>query len=478
MSKIETHGWTLKEQQRKTRDGVKPYFVLVRSKPSPTTVSLSVEGVTLTRTQAENALRNVRAITVAGQVEKILKLYDTPDDQRERVSSTGLSVVGADDEQHGDFIAVPDLSAMSGKARAVHMLVHDNDLDEFMAALRKPSVDLSTLSVSDYWRDIYWPCRTGKKPDAAVRVGADETIDKEDRVWRLINASALGRVRLKHLDAWIFQAYLDGLVVRRNPKRTTQSPNLGKPVSPRTKAIHRSAYQAMLNFAHRKGHLRTKHEFFPIFGAATPSLQTEKEDPLSIDEVARLFEAETDPMRRAMWGIAIGQGLRPSELSRVEWADILTDGTMQVRGSKTATSYAVVPMTPIARTEVDRYRATLRRSGVEPVGLMFTCRRQPITDYGKALVATARLAGIERRVHPYLLRATFATICHMLGISKDDARVIGRWTDTKMLDRVYCRPRPADLVGRLAAFALPETTMAPETTDAAITEDHWLRLMS
>ena len=40
--------------------------------------------------------------------------------------------------------------------------------------------------------------------------------------------------------------------------------------------------------------------------------------------------------------------------------------------------------------------------------------------------------------------------------SIDVARRVLRHTDDKMLDRVYCRPRPAELVRAVAAFDLPD----------------------
>jgi integrase len=56
---------------------------------------------------------------------------------------------------------------------------------------------------------------------------------------------------------------------------------------------------------------------------------------------------------------------------------------------------------------------------------------------------------------PYLLRHSFATIAWSLGLDIDTARRIMRHTDTKMLDRIYTRPRPKDLVARAAAFDVP-----------------------
>jgi integrase len=75
--------------------------------------------------------------------------------------------------------------------------------------------------------------------------------------------------------------------------------------------------------------------------------------------------------------------------------------------------------------------------------------------YRGSLETAAKKAGITRGVNMYLLRHSFATIEWSLGIDQDVARRIMRHTDEKMLRDVYCRPRPADLAARVAAFDLP-----------------------
>lgn len=71
-------------------------------------------------------------------------------------------------------------------------------------------------------------------------------------------------------------------------------------------------------------------------------------------------------------------------------------------------------------------------------------------------------AGITRRVHPYLVRGTFATLAYTLGLPKDLTRRLGRWTDGRMLDEVYCRPRATDLAGLAGAMDLDVDALADE----------------
>ena len=57
-------------------------------------------------------------------------------------------------------------------------------------------------------------------------------------------------------------------------------------------------------------------------------------------------------------------------------------------------------------------------------------------------------------MYPYLLRHSFATLAWALDVPKDVARRVMRHTNDRMLDEVYTRPRPRDLVARLERFDL------------------------
>jgi integrase/recombinase XerD len=179
----------------------------------------------------------------------------------------------------------------------------------------------------------------------------------------------------------------------------------------------------------------------------------EKPSPLSIEELQRLLEASS-PKHRAMWAAAAGQGLRPGELNRIRWEDIHFEGrTLHVRGTKTEEADAVVPLTPLAHRELLSWWL---REGQPTVGMTFQSRNgAAYGDQGwkKALKEAARAAGIERRVYPYLLRDSFATIAWGAGIPLDLARRVMRHTaKSRVLEEVYCRPRAEDVALRIQAF--------------------------
>ncbi len=79
---------------------------------------------------------------------------------------------------------------------------------------------------------------------------------------------------------------------------------------------------------------------------------------------------------------------------------------------------------------------------------------QSFKEYKKSLATTAEKAEIDQHVTPYLLRHSFATIAWSLGIPQDVARRVMRHTTNAMLDKVYCRPRPQDLVELVSSFDL------------------------
>ncbi|MEZ4236818.1 MAG: tyrosine-type recombinase/integrase [Myxococcota bacterium] len=155
-------------------------------------------------------------------------------------------------------------------------------------------------------------------------------------------------------------------------------------------------------------------------------------------------------------------GLRPSELRRMRWDDVrFATRTLVVRGEKTHAAKAEIPLTPLAYRQL---RTWWVRQGQPGQGFVFPADAHGAkgeaghtsrSAYRRSQETAAKRAKIGRTVNMYRLRHAFATIAWSLGIEFDVARRIMRHTDEKMLRDVYCRPRPADLVARVAAFDLP-----------------------
>lgn len=319
--------------------------------------------------------------------------------------------------------------------QAVGYLIGDAEVD----ALLEERPDFSVMPLEEYIDQVYAPWRATARPAGW---------GQEERVWRAIKAE-LGRVRLRDIDAHVVADYLDGMVARRGPRK-------GKPASGNTKRLHRAALQALLKRAFRLRHLERLPDLaiFPIEGSSKTVLK--QEDPLSLEEVAALLDA-SGPKHRAMFGVAAGLGLRPSELIRMRWEDVRWETrTLVVRGEKTEESAAEIPTTPIAYREL---RAWWGAQEQPRAGLVFPSRGGGMygpSGYKKALETARKAAGIKRKVTPYLLRHSFATLAWSVGLDMEVTRRIGRWTDDRMLRDVYCRPRPRDLVERAQALALDE----------------------
>jgi len=308
--------------------------------------------------------------------------------------------------------------------------------DPVVRQLYEPRPDYGAMPLRDYYEEVYVPWRSVKRAKGW---------QKEQRLWRRIN-SAIGATPLRRVDPYVVADYLDDLIA-------TTGPRAGQPASGNTKRLHRAALQALIKRAYRLKHIDSCPDFalFRLEGASKRVI--DKPAPLNLEELEALMRA-SEPKHRAMWAVAAGQGLRPGELNRVRWEDVdLGARVLRVRGTKTEGADAVVPLTPLGHRELQGW---WMQRGQPSAGLAFPSRNgAAYSDQGwkKALKNAAERAGIERRVYPYLLRDSFATIAWIQGIPLDIARRVMRHTaDSRMLEEVYCRPRPEDVAKRIQAF--------------------------
>jgi len=159
----------------------------------------------------------------------------------------------------------------------------------------------------------------------------------------------------------------------------------------------------------------------PVATASSPKLDKRLPSFLSIDEVERLLEApdSSKPQGqrdRALMELLYASGLRVSELVSLNLEQInLDSGEIRVRG-KGDKERMVLMGKPAARALSDYLSQgrpkLLGKKGssallLNPDGGRLSGRRVQ-TILGKY----ANIAGIERRVHPHMLRHTFAT--HLL----------------------------------------------------------------
>lgn len=374
-------------------------------------------------------------------------------------------------EDEGKANLVLEIAEESHDALMDHLLGMTR-WSELLNAVDK--LDYPRMTLAEYYDEVFKKKRY--EEDSPIRVAA-ATAETETNYWRH-EGKRKGREKAGILDGPLGQKRLRDITDQDWEIWQESQTQL----SPRSKVLRRNAYAMLFAYARRMGHFDYTPEFFRIKNATKTTRA--KEDPLSLDEVRALLDAALDggiPIekgwklteaeqkriqrdcwtKRGMWALAIGAGLRPGELVRVEWQDIdWTDQVLLVRGTKTEESAGTIPLTPFAYREMQLLH---ERLGAPKAGPCFTFKGKPVKEYKNALTRDRIAAGIERHVTPYLLRHSFATLAWSLGVPQEVARRIMRHTDNKMLDRIYCRPRPQDLVARAAKFDLdpPEAPTPP-----------------
>src|SRR6516165_3549552 len=181
---------------------------------------------------------------------------------------------------------------------------------------------------------------------------------------------------------------------------------------------------------------------------------------LSPDEVARLLAAARGPKYKAALGVAYGAGLRASEIRMLKVTDIDSERMMirveQGKGRKDRYVMLSPHLLELLRTwwKVQRPRGYLfpGQNRINPLTLR---------QLDRACLEAARLARIDKRVTPHVLRHSFAThllerkvdirvIQTLLGHAKLDTTAIYTRVATKTIQEVtspleYLIPRPGDL---------------------------------
>jgi integrase/recombinase XerC len=195
-----------------------------------------------------------------------------------------------------------------------------------------------------------------------------------------------------------------------------------KGLSPRTLALVLSAWRGWFRWLAR-------HRGFaanPVLGIRAPKAGRPLPKALSVDAAQRLLDAEpaSAPLAlrdRAMFELLYSSGLRLAELVSLNIGDgrlDLRQGEVTVtgKGSKTRT----VPIGAKAREALEAWlgvRAQLAQPAEQALFVGARGSRVARAVVGARLAAWGRRAGIPERVHPHMLRHSFAT--HMLQSSQD-----------------------------------------------------------
>ena len=158
----------------------------------------------------------------------------------------------------------------------------------------------------------------------------------------------------------------------------------------------------------------------PVAGVRGPKVHRKLPQVLDVDEATALVESGGDGALgvrdRAMLELFYSSGLRLSELVGLHWVDLNLDaGEVRVLGKGGKTR-----IVPVGRHAVSALRALGEAEGKAPETPVFRGRGgaaiSPRTVQAR-LKQLALIQGFAKRVHPHLLRHTFAS--HMLESSGD-----------------------------------------------------------
>jgi integrase/recombinase XerC len=178
-----------------------------------------------------------------------------------------------------------------------------------------------------------------------------------------------------------------------------------------------SAIRSFYRYLVREGTLKAN----PIERASSPKLDKRLPSFLTMDEVMRLLNAPdlSTPQGlrdRALLELLYASGLRVSELVNLDLGEIDLD-TNEIRvwgkGSKERMVLMGKPASEAVKNYLEQGRPKLL--GDKKTSALFVNRygqRIPERRVQKTLEEYAKKAGIEKRVHPHVLRHTFAT--HLL----------------------------------------------------------------
>jgi integrase/recombinase XerC len=195
-----------------------------------------------------------------------------------------------------------------------------------------------------------------------------------------------------------------------------------KGLSPRTLALILSAWRGWFTWLARHRGFRAN----PVLGIRAPKASRPLPKALSVEATQRLLDGEAadTPVAlrdRAMFELLYSSGLRLGELVSLNVDDGRLDlrqaeVTVTGKGGKTRT----VPIGAKAREALRAWltaRARLARPAEKALFVGARGERISRPVVGARLAAWARRSGLPNRVHPHMLRHSFAT--HLLQSSQD-----------------------------------------------------------
>jgi integrase/recombinase XerC len=194
----------------------------------------------------------------------------------------------------------------------------------------------------------------------------------------------------------------------------------GRGLSGRSLARMLSAWRAFHRFLSDRDN---SHRDDPSVGLKAPKSPKKLPSALTPDEAVRLVEGEgvnaIDKRDHALFELSYSSGLRLSELTGLD-VDRVDLATGEVRVWGKGSKERVVPVGAAALTALEAWlaeRATIRDADDNALFVGANGRRIAPRQIQRRLAALAIKRGINRHVHPHMLRHSFAS--HVLQSSGD-----------------------------------------------------------
>ncbi|QDH71213.1 tyrosine recombinase XerC [Marilutibacter alkalisoli] len=242
------------------------------------------------------------------------------------------------------------------------------------------------------------------------------------RVERQMSMHTLDAYRrdLDALRAWADPQALDVMMLDAGHLRAFVAAEHRRGLSPKSLQRRLSACRSFYAWLLKQGRIAAS----PAAAIRAPKAPRKLPQVLDPDEAKALVEVPTDaPLGlrdRALLELFYSSGLRLSELCGLRWRDLdLADALVHVTGK--GNKQRSVPLGSHARRALAEWRASTvsAATGASDDAPVFPGRNGPITPRAVQLrlAKLARQQGLFKRVHPHLLRHSFAS--HILESSGD-----------------------------------------------------------
>ncbi len=200
-------------------------------------------------------------------------------------------------------------------------------------------------------------------------------------------------------------------------------------------------------------------DYNPATGVSAPKGERRLPATLDVDQMDSLLAGdEDDPLLirdHAMFELIYSSGLRLSELANVDCRDInFSDSTIRVLGK--GSKERVLPVGRKAQEVIRQWMTARQQMAAEKEQALFVSRRGSriaVRTIQQRLEQLAKNSGMERRVHPHMLRHSFAShllessgnlraVQEMLGHENISTTQIYTHLDFQHLAEVYDRAHP------------------------------------